>query len=227
MTLKAGAFLAIWHDIDPAGYLEWNRWHTIEHMPERIGIPGFLAGRRYMNPDAPRHVCFTMYEGTDLGVFNSPAYLERLNAPTEWTRAMAPAFRDFLRGACECTATRGTGIGGEILTLRYNRDPSSVAGTINAAELVKRATQVPGIVAAHVGQCAHVVTEIETNERAMRSATGENRYDAVAIFEAIGPTELTAAREALNEIAADTVSGYVIDGDERYTLAYLLKQEDL
>jgi len=225
MPLKAGAFLAIWHDIDPAGFDEWNQWHTIEHMPERVGIPGFLAGRRYMNTDA--HVCFTMYEGADLGVFNSPAYLERLNAPTEWTRKVAPAFQNFLRGACKCMASQGNGIGGEVLTLRYNRDPQSATSAIDAAALVARSCEIPGIVAAHVGQCEHAITEVNTNEREMRSATGENRYGAVAIFEACGRDELIKARADLTAMGADAFDGYVLDGGELYTLAYLLRENDL
>lgn len=227
MPLNAGAFLAIWHDIDPAGFDEWNRWHTIEHMPERVGIPGFLAGRRYMNTDASTLVCFTMYEGRDLGVFNSLAYLERLNAPTEWTRNVAPAFQNFLRGACKCIASKGNGIGGDVLTLRYNRDPQSATSTIDADTLVERACELPGIVAAHVGQCEHAITEVNTNEREMRSATGESRYDAVAIFEAFGRNELTTARANLTAIAASAFDGHVLDGSEVYSLAYLLREDDL
>ena len=117
------AFLAIWHDIDPAMAAEWHRWHSQEHMPERVAIPGFLAGRRYMNPAAPRHACFTLYEGRDLAVFASPAYHERLNAPTLWTRSMAPAFRNFMRGACRRVASAGReqSCGGALLTLRLER----------------------------------------------------------------------------------------------------------
>lgn len=227
MSLKAKAFLAIWHDIDPASLAEWNRWHTVEHMPERVGIPGFLAGRRYMNMTAASHVCFTMYEGDDLGVFNSPAYLERLNAPTEWTRRMSPAFRNFVRGACRCIASNGMGTAGDVLTLRYNRDPAASAPSIDATTLVERALALPGIVAAHVGQCEQSVTEVDTNERATRSATGETRYDAVAIFEAIGPDELNTARRELTALATEAMKGHRLDGDEVYALAYLLRKSDL
>jgi hypothetical protein len=227
VPLNAAAFLAIWHDIAPDSLAEWNRWHTIEHMPERVGIPGFLAGRRYMNLAVAQHVCFTMYEGSELDVFNSPAYLDRLNAPTPWTRKMSPAFRNFMRGACRCIASTGHGTGGNILTLRYNRDPGASAPAIDAANLVGRALEQPGIVAAHVGQCEHAITEVDTSERATRSATGETRYDAVAIVEAIGRDELIAARRELTAIAAEAADGYTLDGDEIYTLAYHLRKEDL
>ena len=93
MLTEAGAFLAIWHDLEEKGKREWERWHTYEHMPERIGIPGFLAGRRFMNDSERDQCCFTIYEGIELSVFKSAPYLERLNNPTPWTRKNAPTFK--------------------------------------------------------------------------------------------------------------------------------------
>ena len=43
MALKGRAFMAVWHDIAPAGEAECNTWHTREHVPEHLGVPGFLA----------------------------------------------------------------------------------------------------------------------------------------------------------------------------------------
>ena len=39
--------LAIWHDVDAAIGDEYERWYFREHLPERVAVPGFLAGRRY------------------------------------------------------------------------------------------------------------------------------------------------------------------------------------
>ena len=136
MLRRTRAFLAIWHDIDPAMEPEWHRWHTYEHLPERVGIPGFLAGRRYMSDDAPLQRCFTLYEGADLPVFNSPAYLERLNNPTPWTRKISPAFRAFMRGACRLVATAGqvrivlrlTLAGDRIAAIEALADPDTLSG---------------------------------------------------------------------------------------------------
>ena len=41
MPLRGSAFLAIWHDIEAHGELEYDDWHTREHMPERVA-PGAL-----------------------------------------------------------------------------------------------------------------------------------------------------------------------------------------
>jgi len=61
MSLAGKGAVAIWHDIAPEGRAEFYRWHGLEHMPERAGIPGFLRGRRYVAIDeAPEY--FNLYE---------------------------------------------------------------------------------------------------------------------------------------------------------------------
>ena len=40
--------IAIWHDVLPEAKDEFYEWHSREHMPERVGIPGFRRGRRYL-----------------------------------------------------------------------------------------------------------------------------------------------------------------------------------
>ena len=59
MPLHARAFLGIWHNLKPGFEREFDRWHTVEHMPERVGVPGFRVARRYMNWKLASHVCFT------------------------------------------------------------------------------------------------------------------------------------------------------------------------
>ncbi len=62
MPLKGSGFLAIWHDIRAEGEPEYNLWHTREHMPERLGVPGFESGRRYVDWNLAEHRYFTLYE---------------------------------------------------------------------------------------------------------------------------------------------------------------------
>lgn len=221
MLQQAQAFLAIWHDIDPAMEAEWHRWHTYEHMPERVGIPGFLAGRRYMSDDAPQHRCFTLYEGESLSVFNSPAYLARLNAPTEWTRAMAPAFRNFMRGACRRVAAAGFehGYGGAVLTIRL--EPDGEAAETVADALVGRIAGLDGVTGACLGLCEQSVTRTETNERALRSATGEQPLDAVVVVESFDPAGLDRQAAAIEAMVSG--AGLRPAARQTYTLAYMLR----
>lgn len=224
MQRRTRAFLAIWHDIDPGMEPEWHRWHTYEHMPERVGIPGFLAGRRYMSDDAAEHRCFTLYEGEDLPVFSSPAYHERLNAPTEWTRKMSPAFRNFMRGACRRVATAGAGhgYGGSVLTIRL--EPTATPDGAAAQSTVDRIARVDGVIGAHVGLCDRAVTRTETNERALRSATGEQPLDGVVVVEAFARAALEAAAPEIEAMVASGGFGFRPTVRQTYDLAYLLQE---
>lgn len=224
MLRRTRAFLAIWHDIDPAMEPEWHRWHTYEHMPERVGIPGFLAGRRYMSDDAPQHRCFTLYEGEGLSVFNSPAYLERLNDPTDWTRRMAPAFRGFMRGACRLVATAGAehGYSGAVLTVRL--EPGGTANEAAAGPLAERLAAIEGVTGAHVGLCAQDVTRVETNERKMRSGTAEQPLDGVVVVEGYDKGLLQAATARIEEMVASAGLGFRPGHRQAYHLAYMLRE---
>ena len=74
----------------PEGDLEMIRWHDREHVAERVGIPGFLRGRRYDSADRPREY-LDIYETESVETVRSAAYVLRLNFPTEWTKRVLPA----------------------------------------------------------------------------------------------------------------------------------------
>ncbi len=117
MSFLGKAILAFWADVDASGEADYNDWHTREHMPERCGVPGFLRGRRYVAAAAaPKY--FMMYETETLETLASPAYVERLNNPTPWTRKCLALFRNSNRTACRNTLSIGRGIGGAMATIR-------------------------------------------------------------------------------------------------------------
>jgi len=85
--------MAFWSSIDPADQLAFQQWHNCEHIPERVSIPGFLAGRRYRSTrDSNRFLMF--YETRSAEILTGAAYLAALNAPTPWTRQALGWFRD-------------------------------------------------------------------------------------------------------------------------------------
>jgi ABC-type cobalamin/Fe3+-siderophores transport system ATPase subunit len=61
-----------------------------------------------------------MYEADDLAVLTSPAYLERLNAPTPATRRTLVHFRRTSRAVCRVACSMGSSSGGYMLTLRLS-----------------------------------------------------------------------------------------------------------
>jgi len=61
MPLLGTGVLAIWNGLAPGYDAEFVEWHVKEHIPERVGVPGFLRARRYFAVDgAPAY--FNFYE---------------------------------------------------------------------------------------------------------------------------------------------------------------------
>ena len=130
MPLRGAAFLAIWHDIEEHGEVEYDDWHTREHMPERVGIPGFEAGRRWVDRSLDHHRYFTLYEAATLDVLGSAAYRARLDTPTPWTHKVQPTFTNFVRAACRATASEAALWG--IVTISPRKFRSAFAPSRNA-----------------------------------------------------------------------------------------------
>ena len=228
MALPGKGFLAIWNDVLPAEEAEWLRWHTREHMPERVGVPGFLGGRRYLDPSPRQQRYFTLYLGEALSTFNGAPYVERLNTPTPWTSRMSPHFRNFVRGACETVASTGLGVGGAITTVRLRRqsghgviDPKTAAGLV--AKLIAR----DGILAAHIGLADASVTGVPTRERALRGATEEPVFDGVVLVEGTGRTDLASHLDAIRHAIADAELGVTPAESAIYDLSLSLAKSDL
>lgn len=58
---QSDAVLGMWSDIAAEADAEFNQWHSHEHIPERVNVPGFLSGRRYRSMTGrPRY--FMTYE---------------------------------------------------------------------------------------------------------------------------------------------------------------------
>lgn len=117
------AAVAMWWEVAPEMRAEWEDWHTHEHMPERLAIPGFLRGSRWSAESA----YFVLYELDTAATLASPAYLERLNNPTPWSRRMMPHHRNMVRSLCEVRASFGGGVGHALATLRVEVPAGALA----------------------------------------------------------------------------------------------------
>jgi len=89
MALLGKAALAMWWDIRPEQRAEFGDWHSHEHFPERLSIPGFRRGSRWTSTRQDDGF-FVLYELDRYETFTSKGYLDRLNAPTPWSTRMMP-----------------------------------------------------------------------------------------------------------------------------------------
>ena len=92
-TQPTGGLLAVWTDIAPEAEAEFNQWYNTEHIPQLLGVPGFLTGRRYQAVEGkPQYLA--LYELTDVDVLKGDAFRQVREMPTEWTKKMRPLLRN-------------------------------------------------------------------------------------------------------------------------------------
>jgi hypothetical protein len=211
-------------DVAPEVVAEHDDWHTHEHLPERLGIPGFLRGTRWVAVRGhPRYL--VLYEVAKLATLASDAYLARLNHPTPWTAKLMPAYRGMRRGLCAVACSFGLGVGHLALVLRFQVEPQAVEAMRGwlVQEVLAALPARRGIGGAHLLEAA--LAPAMTNEQRMRGAdagvdwvlliTGYSEPDLTALLQ----TDLAAARLAPHGIRA------VIDGP--YRIDYSLSRTEI
>jgi len=171
MPLLGQAAMLLLFDVVQDAIPEHDDWHTHEHLPERLSIPGFLRGTRWVAPNGqPRY--FVLYEVEQLATLTSDAYLERLNNPSPWTSKMMPNYRDMARGFCSVAGSFGFGMGHASLLIRFS--PAKETGSSLRKWLLQDTLpQLPsrrGIGSVHLFVGA--LTPQMTNEQRIRGADG-------------------------------------------------------
>jgi hypothetical protein len=219
------AAVAIWFDTPAEIKAELEDWHTHEHMPERLRIPGFLRGTRWIaRSGEPSY--FVLYETARLSVTSSAPYLERLNEPTPWSRRMMPHHRNMVRSQCHVAASRGGVVARHALTVRL----CPVAGRAGELQsfldsMASALAGRPGLVGAHVlrheAPAIGTTKEQEIRDNADRSADQvfvACGYDA-STLQLLSAADLSAERLSEHGAGPGTVAGL-------YTLSCSLARGD-
>lgn len=103
----AKGLLAVWTDIASGIEAEFNTWYDTEHIPERLSVPGFLSGLRYVAVEGePKYLA--LYDLADENVLKSDAYLKLLKPGTPWTRRVSANFHNMSRGVYRQIFSHGT-----------------------------------------------------------------------------------------------------------------------
>lgn len=191
--LAGEAVVAIWNGIAPEARVQFYDWHTNEHMPERVGIPGFRRGRRFIAVDAETQPeFFTLYETDTMQVLQGSDYANRLNDPTPGTKSTTAQFRDTFRALSRVVLSHGPGMGGVLLTIRFDCDEQHLPGL---RALVRAAAQAERVTGAHLCLGDAAASEVRTTET-------KDRTDIQAPPRCFAMVEATDA-DALSQILQD------------------------
>lgn len=221
MALKGSAFLALWNDFDPARDDEYNRWHTFEHVPERVGIEGVLSGRRYIARERSDQRYFTLYELTDLAALDGASYMDVVEHPTAWTLSMRASFRNFLRRPCTTEFSVGQGhgaaLGAHRFCLSQAADPKIWESVLGP--LVAKAAAV----AIHVGR-VDLEAKFPLHNASSAAVAG---FPYVMLVEGTDRAQLEAAASAAVLAVVDALKFTSPVEGEVYDLAFVVQKQDL
>jgi hypothetical protein len=160
--LLGKAIVAIWTTVRPEAKAGFYDWLMNEHMPERVGLPGFQRGRRYHAlRDDTRPEYFNFYEVDTMDVLSGPAYNERLNNPTPWTRMMMGVSLETFRALARVEASYGPGVGGVMLTIRFDLETERLP---DIKALVDAAARAPRVAGAHLCLADDAASAARTTE---------------------------------------------------------------
>lgn len=224
MPLLGRAAVAMWWDMASAMRAEFEDWHSHEHFPERMGIPGFLRGSRWASA-AGGEGFFVIYELDAYETLTSPHYLARLNNPTPWSAKMMPHHRNMVRSQCRVLESFGGGIAGAMMTVRLSpADGQPEALRTHLAATLSALPLQPGLTGGHLLQ-TQTPTAAMTKEQQIRGGDAEadwivlvTGYDATVTGEAVakllGAPALAGAMRSPPIVAP-------------YRLSYTLAKSDL
>ena len=210
---------------DPAAH---DLWHSREHLPERVAIPGFLRARRCVTLEAGLPTYFVLYELKDAEILTSPAYLARLNQPTPWTAKTMGSVRALSRTLCRVAASHGDGVGAHLMAVRLTPQASRIQELqARLDDLLAKLAQEPGLVGAHLLQREQAVARPDTIERQLRRHQ-DGFVDWVVVVEGYDATALgTSVKQLLSAVSLEQHGATQVSGFADYQLQHLMCAEDL
>ena len=213
MALLGESALAMWWNMAGDMRAEFEHWHSHEHFPERLALPGFLRASRWAAADGGEGF-FILYELQDHGALSSPEYLARLNAPTPWSTRLMPHHRNMVRSQTRVLHSHGAGVARNAMTLRLSpRDGEAQRLQTALRSLVEALPQRAGLAGAHLLR-TDTPAIAPTKEQKIRGNADRsadwifivNAYDLAVLKqftdEALAPAALTALGAAPGAVAA-------------------------
>lgn len=221
------AFLALWNSISGAEVeAEYEAWHSLEHVPERVGLPGFVEARRYRawqpaEDRAPRY--FTCYRVDDLGAFDTPDYTGIFQQPTPWTAHMRGELRDFFRLTCRLSGSHGQTTAAHLAALHFRGEPAAFAARIDT-DLAGRVARGE-LVCAQWGTAAQTAAIPIANSAPAAMASPPSGSDFVVMLQSQHAEAL--AQQAAQLVQAMQPAAQAVAPPTLFTLLTVTRRADL
>ena len=173
MALLGKGALLNWGGVLLKHDLDYNLWHSLEHMPERMTVKGFLRAFRCVGlkgtNDNDKY--FMMYDVKNKDILSSKQYLNRLNNPTDWTSKILSKYVYPSRAICEVIKTTSltNGLSGFFVTIRYLSQNNDIENFYNISNEVMSEN---GIFSIHCFQSDKEISLLKTKEKVIRSFQG-------------------------------------------------------
>ena len=140
-------------DFSPAYADEFHDWYDLEHVPERLRVPGFINAERWISDDNPK-VAVATYDLDSVDVLQSPPYKAiGYDNASVWTKRVTAIADRILRFTGEQVlpgdVVAPSGAGG-LLVASMNVDPAAEPefNEWYNAEHLPQLGAVPGVLAA-------------------------------------------------------------------------------
>ncbi len=226
MSLLGQAAVAMWWNIRPEQRSEFGDWHSHEHFPERMSIPGFRRGSRWTSTlDAEGF--FVLYELETYETLTSKGYLDRLNAPTPWSSKMMPHHLNMTRSQCRIAESFGGGVATSLATIRLSSEAGK-EGHLKTAivERLRELTAKAGLTGAHLLLTDTPRTSSPTTEQRIRGSDGVADWIVLLagyepdVVESVIADQLSASALRLAGARENVTIG-------KYRLAYTMTPQDV
>lgn len=199
MALLGKAAIAMWWDMASEWRAEFEDWHSHEHFPERMGIPGFQRGSRWADAGGGEGF-FILYELDRYETLVSEGYLSRLNQPTPWSSRLMPEHRNMVRSQCHVLESAGSALGRHLLTVRCSPAGGGAQALRDYLRLQAEAFALrPGTTGAHLLQ-TRTPDIAATTEQKIRG--GDQAADWIYLVSGYDQQVLEAALETVLAPAA-------------------------
>ena len=213
MALLGKGALLNWGGVLPKHDFDYNLWHSLEHMPERMSVKGFFRAFRCVGlkgtNDNDKY--FMMYDVKNKDILSSKQYLNRLNNPTDWTSKILSKYVYPSRAICEVIKTKSltSGLSGFFVTIRYLSNNNEIKKFDNISDSIMSKN---GIFSIHCFQSDKEFSLLKTKEKVIRSSQGneDEIIDYAVVIECLN----------VNKVKKFLLNNLKINSDKKIKINY-------